>query len=68
MGEIINAHRILVEKPGGKISRNLDVGGRIILKRIVREIGLEGVDWIDVAQDRDRLWALVNTVMNFEVP
>jgi hypothetical protein len=29
-----------------------------------REIGWDGVDWIDLAQDRDRWGALVNTVMN----
>ena len=27
-----------------------------------------GMDWIDVAQERDRWWALVNAVMNFRVP
>jgi hypothetical protein len=27
--------------------------------------GLEGVDWIHLAQNRNRWWALVNTVMNF---
>jgi hypothetical protein len=34
----------------------------------LREVGLKGVDWIHLAQDRDRLWALVNTVMNLLVP
>jgi hypothetical protein len=34
----------------------------------VREIGWGGVDWIDVAQDRDQWRALVNTVMNLRVP
>jgi hypothetical protein len=28
------------------------------------EIGWDGVDWVDLAQDRDRWRALVNTVMN----
>jgi len=27
-----------------------------------------GIIWIDVAQDRDRWWALVNAVMNLSVP
>jgi hypothetical protein len=31
----------------------------------LRETGLEGVDWIHLAQDRDRWRTLVNTVMNF---
>jgi hypothetical protein len=34
----------------------------------LRELGLDGVDWIDVAQDRDQWRALVNTVMNLRVP
>jgi hypothetical protein len=34
----------------------------------LREIGWNGVDWIDLAQDRDQWRALVNTVMNFQVP
>jgi len=31
-------------------------------------MGCEGMDWIDVAQDRDRWQALVNAVMNLRVP
>jgi hypothetical protein len=31
----------------------------------LREIGWGGTDWTDLAQDRDRWRALVNTVMNF---
>jgi hypothetical protein len=34
----------------------------------LRELGWEGVDWIHLAQHRDREWALVITVMNLEVP
>jgi hypothetical protein len=34
----------------------------------LREIGWDGMDWIDVAQDRDQWKALVNTVMNLRVP
>jgi hypothetical protein len=34
----------------------------------LREIGLEGMSWIHLAQDRDQLRALVNTVMNLYVP
>jgi hypothetical protein len=33
-----------------------------------RDIVWEGVDWMHLAQDRDRLLALVDTVMNFRVP
>jgi hypothetical protein len=34
----------------------------------VREIGWGGMDWIDLAHDRDQWRALVNTVMNLRVP
>jgi hypothetical protein len=44
------------------------VDGRIILKWIFERLGVEGVDWIDLAQDRDRWRALVYTVMNLRVP
>jgi len=30
--------------------------------------GCEGMDWNDLAQDRDRWWALVNAIMNLRVP
>jgi hypothetical protein len=33
----------------------------------LREIGLDGMDWIDLAQDRDHWRDLVNTVMNLRV-
>jgi hypothetical protein len=38
------------------------------MKMDLREIGFGDVDWIHWAQDRDRWWALVNTVMNLQVP
>jgi hypothetical protein len=34
----------------------------------LKEIGWEGVDWIHLAQDRDWWRALVNTVINFQIP
>jgi hypothetical protein len=34
----------------------------------LREIGWDGMDWIDLAQDRDQWRILVNTVMNLGVP
>jgi hypothetical protein len=34
----------------------------------LQEVEWEGVDWIDMAQDRDRWQALVNAVMNLGVP
>jgi hypothetical protein len=38
------------------------------IKLDLREIGWDGVDWVDLAQDRDHWRALVNTVMNLRVP
>jgi hypothetical protein len=43
------------------------VDGKIILKWIFKEVGW-GMDWIELAQDRDRWRALVNAVMNLRVP
>jgi hypothetical protein len=62
-----NVYRILVGMPEGK--RPLGRPRRrwednIRMDR--REIGWVGMDWIDLAQDRDQ--ALVNTVMNIPVP
>jgi hypothetical protein len=38
------------------------------IKIDLREIGWDGVDWINLAQDRDQWRALVNTLMNLRVP
>jgi hypothetical protein len=38
------------------------------IKMDLQEVGCEGVDWIDVAQDRDRWLAFVNALMNLRVP
>jgi hypothetical protein len=43
------------------------VDGRIILKRIFKKWDGD-TDWIELAQDRDRWWALVNAVMNLRIP
>jgi hypothetical protein len=64
-----NAYRILVGKPEGK--RPL---GRPRVRWMgnnkidLREIGLDGMDWIDLAKDRDQWRVLVNMVMNLRVP
>jgi hypothetical protein len=34
----------------------------------IREVGWDGMNWIDLAQDRDRWRAIVNAVMNLWVP
>jgi hypothetical protein len=64
-----NAYRILVGKPEGK--RPLGRPRHRWMDHIkidLREIGWDGMDWIDLAQDRDQWRALVNMVMNLWVP
>jgi hypothetical protein len=68
MGEM-TAYRILVGKPEGK--RPLGRPRRSWEDNIrmdLREIGWGGMDWIDLAQDRDQWRVLVNMVMNLRVP
>jgi hypothetical protein len=69
MGEKRKVYRLLVGKPEGKMPlgrprrRWIDT-----IKIDLLEIGLGGVDWIRLAQDRSRRRALVNAVMNLWVP
>jgi hypothetical protein len=69
MGEKTNMYRLLVGKLEGK--RPLGRPRRRWIDNIkmdLLEIGLNVVDWIDLAQDRYRWRALVNSVMNLRVP
>jgi hypothetical protein len=43
------------------------VDGRIILRWIFRKWDVGGMNWIEVAQDRNWWWALLNVVMNVQV-
>jgi len=68
MGEGRGVHRVLVGKPEGKrpLARPRCRWDDNI-KMDLREVG-GGGDWMELAQDRDRWWVLVNTVMNLRVP
>jgi hypothetical protein len=65
MGEKWNAYRLLVRKPEGR--RPLGRARRRRVDNIV-EAGRGDVNWIGMAQDRDRWRALVNSVLNLRVP
>jgi hypothetical protein len=69
MGENRNVYTILVGMPEGK--RPLGRPRRRWVNNIkidLREIRWDGMDWIDLAQNRDRWRAVVNTAMNLRVP
>jgi hypothetical protein len=69
MGEERVVYRVLVGKPEGK--RPLGRTRRRWKDKIkmdLQEVGCGGVDWIGLAQDRDRWRANVNAVMNLRVP
>jgi hypothetical protein len=64
-----NAYRISVGKPEGKRPLRRPRHRWVVnIKIHLREIGCDGMDWINLSHDRDQWRALVNIVMNLEVP
>jgi hypothetical protein len=63
------AYRVFVGKHGGKrpLGRTQHRGEDNI-KMDLQEVRCGGMDWIDLAQGRDRWWVLLNAVMNLWVP
>jgi hypothetical protein len=69
MGERRGVYRVLVgktegKKPLGRPRRRWEDN----IKADLQEMGFGGMDWIDLAQDRDRWRALVNVVVKLRVP
>jgi hypothetical protein len=67
-GHVRGAYRVLVGNPEEEDHlKDPGIDGRILLKWIFEKWVGKGVDWIDVAEDRDRWRALVNVVINLWV-
>ena len=65
MGERRGVYRVLVGKPEGKRPRPRWEDN---MKMDLQEVGCGGMDWIELAEDRDRWRALLTAVLNFRVP
>jgi hypothetical protein len=69
MGEERGVYRILFGRPKGKRPlRRPRRRWEDNIKLDLREIGIDGANWIHLAQDVVQWWAFVNTVMNLRVP
>jgi hypothetical protein len=69
MGEGRGVYRVLVGRPEGKRPLGRSRHRREDnIKMNLREIGIDGTNWIQLAQNRVQWWAFVNTVMNLRSP
>jgi hypothetical protein len=69
MGDGRDVYRVLIWRPEGKRAlgrsrRRWDDN----IKTDLGEIGIDGANWTQLAQDRFQWWSFVNTVMNLRVP
>ena len=67
MADRLGAYRGLVLRPDGKRPLRPRHGWEDNIKMHLQEVGQGGMDWIAVAQDRDRWRAVLNAVMNLWV-
>ena len=68
-GDSRGVYRVLVGKPEEKrplerLSRRWEDN----IKMYLQEVGCGDMDWIELAEDRDRWWAFVNALMNLRFP
>jgi len=68
IGEGRGVHRVLVGRDGKRPLGKPRCRWEDSIKMDLQEVGGGCGDWIELAQDRDRWWALVSTVMNLWVP
>ena len=68
-GDRRGLYKVLVGKPEGKRPLGRPrLGWEDHIKMDLQEVGCGGMGWMELAQDRDRWWALVSAVMNLWVP
>jgi len=67
MGERRGIYRVWIGKPEGKRPLGRSRLRRDNIKMDLQEVGHGGTNWIELAQDRDRSWAIVTVVMNLWV-
>jgi len=68
MGEEREVYRVLVGKPEGRRPLGRPRRRWVDIRMVLQEVGCGYMDWIGLAQDRDRWRTLVSAVMNLRVP